>query len=98
MLVFSKRLSQDSHLSTDTDRLMNGVYKLLSSKMGDSLSIELVGEAGVISQASNGVGDISFSAIVSDTLMRRRGAGRDTHLATRIPFPPFKLSTAASLS
>jgi hypothetical protein len=32
---------------------MNGVYKFLSSKMGNSLSIELIGEAGVVSQASN---------------------------------------------
>jgi hypothetical protein len=32
---------------------MNGVNELLSSEMRDSLSIELVGEAGVISQAGD---------------------------------------------
>jgi len=41
---------------------MNGVDEFLSSKMRNSLPIEFIGEAGVISQTSNGVGDIGFSA------------------------------------
>ena len=60
--VCYRDLRSDLHLSTDTDGLMNGVDEFLSSKMRNSLPIEFIGEAGVISQTSNGVGDIGFSA------------------------------------
>jgi hypothetical protein len=52
MLVYRQRSFLDSHLPTDTNRLMNGIDEFLSAEMGNSLSVEFVSEAGVIPQAS----------------------------------------------
>jgi hypothetical protein len=49
------------HLTADTNGLMNGIDEFLASEMRDSLTVKLVGQTGIVSQASYRVGNICFS-------------------------------------
>jgi hypothetical protein len=78
-----------SHLTTNTDRLVEGVHKLLLAEMRDRLAEELVGETGVVPQTSDRVGDVG----VAETLRsaRRHYHEKRTHRAIRTPLPELML-------
>lgn len=46
------------HLTADTNGLMNGIDEFLAAEMRDSLTVKLVGQAGIVSQTSYRVGNI----------------------------------------
>lgn len=62
-------MGSNSHLTTDTDRLVEGVAELLLAKRVDGLAKDLVSDTGVVAQASNRVGDVGVTSD-TDTLAR----------------------------
>jgi hypothetical protein len=46
------------HLSTDSDRLIQGIYKLVGSKVIITLTVGFIGKSGIVSETSNRICDI----------------------------------------
>jgi len=68
------------HLTADTNGLMNGIDEFLASEMRDSLSVKLVGQAGIVSQASYRVGDICLPASSAQIVEHETGYKRTWQL------------------
>lgn len=78
-----------SHLTTNTDRLVQRVHKLLFAEMRDRLAEELVGETGVVSETSDRVGDVGVAE--THRSARRHDHVKRTHRAMRTPLPELML-------
>ncbi len=52
---------RNSHLTTDTNGLVEGVGELLIAKLVDGLAEDLVGEAGVVAEAGDRVADVALA-------------------------------------
>ena len=79
-----------SHLTADSDRLVQGVDELVVSVMVNGLTVDLVRESGVVSNVSDRLGSVSGSALVS-TASEGARVQSETCRAIRTPFPEFKL-------